>query len=142
MSFENMKQIQQVNVHERSCMMLYQFSKEETRQIMNVARMTGIKDFIELKPSYGQCTLREILDQKQEEGEETKVREKTLILNHIAPARMNMFIDGLKKCRLRRPIIAVVTEQSIEWKLENLLVNLVNERAAVRSGEFNRHEGE
>ena len=55
---------------------------------------------------------------------------------------MNMFIDGLKKCRLRRPIIAVVTEQSIEWKLENLLVNLVNERAAVRSGEFNRHEGE
>lgn len=139
MSFENIKQVRNEAIHERSCIMLYQFTDQEIRQIKNVARMTGIKECIELQSKHGGCTLREILDDQMNETEEASVKEKTIILNHIAPARMNMFIDALKKYRMRRPIIAVITEQSIEWTLSHLLINLVNERVAISKGELNKH---
>lgn len=139
MSFENIKQVRNEAIHERSCIMLYQFNDQEIKQIKNVARMIGIKECIELQSKHGGCTLREILDDQMNETEEASVKEKTIILNHIAPARMSMFIDTLKKYRMRRPIIAVITEQSIEWTLSHLLINLVNERVAISKGELNKH---
>lgn len=140
MSFEEIKQVQNENIHERSCIMLYQFTSQEVKQIMNVARMTGIKDYIELHAKHGGCTLREILDDQISEKEEANVKEKAIILNHVTPTRMNLFIDTLKKCRIKRPIIAVVTEQSIDWTLTHLLINLVSERAAISKGQFSEHK--
>lgn len=139
MSFENMKHINNEAIHERSCMMLYYFTPQEARQIMNVARMTGIKDCILLKPSHGNNIIRDILDEKLQEAACEAVKEKALILNGVAPQRMSLFIDSLKKCRIKRPLIAVVTTQSIDWTLNDLLINLANERAAVNRGEFVAH---
>ena len=140
MAFEEMKQIQNENIHERSCIMLYQFTSQEIKQIMNVARMAGIRESIELHARHGGCTLREILDNQISEKEEANIKEKTIILNHVASAKMNLFMDLLKKCRIKRPIIAVVTEQSIEWTLTHLLVNLVSERQAINEGQFKAHQ--
>lgn len=139
MAFEEMKQIQNENIHERSCIMLYQFTSGEIKQIMNVARMAGIKECIELDGKHGGCTLREILDNQISEKEETAVKEKTIILNHVAPAKMNLLMELLKKCRMKRPIIAVVTQQSIDWTLSRLLFNLVSEREAISKGDFTGH---
>lgn len=145
MSFEKMKEMNEIALHERSCMMMYYFTPQEVKQIMNVARMTGIKDYITLKPSHGQNQIRAILDGQLKETEDetlltSAVKEKAIIFNGIPSARVSLFIDGLKKCRIRRPIIAVVTEQSIEWTLNDLLINLSNERIALKKGEFTAHE--
>ncbi|MBE6022872.1 MAG: DUF3783 domain-containing protein [Cellulosilyticum sp.] len=142
MSFENMKEMSQVQHHERSCMMMYYFTMQEARQIMNVARMIGIKDCITLKPSHGNNKVREILDNTLTESEDMAIKEKTIIFNGIPSARMNLFIDTLKKCRIKRPIIAVVTEQTIDWTLNELLINLANERSALNRGEFTAHDAE
>ena len=140
MAFEEMKQIQNENIHERSCIMLYQFTSGEIKQIMNVARMAGIKDYIELHAKHGGCTLREILENQVNDKEETMVKEKTIIFNHVSPNKMNLLMDLLKKCRMKRPIIAVVTQQSIDWTLSHLLVNLVSEREAISKGDFAGHQ--
>lgn len=140
MSFENMKAIGHEGLHERSCMMMYDFTPQEVRQIMNVARMIGIKDCITLKPSHGTNKVREILDNQLTEAEETAIKEKAIIFNGIPSPRVSLFIDSLKKCRIKRPIIAVVTEQSIDWTLNDLLINLSNERVALKNGEFSAHK--
>lgn len=139
MSFENMKSINQTGIHERACMLMYHFTSREMQQIQNVARMTGITDCILLKPCHGENKVRNILDGEIEQSEVEGLKEKAIILNHISSARMNAFIEGLKKCRIQRPLIAVVTETSINWSLNELLSNLVQERIAVRSGEFTGH---
>lgn len=140
MSFETMKENEAKKVHERSCMLMYYFTPQEARQIMNVARMTGIKDHILLKPSHGAATIRDLLDDKAEETHGEAIKEKAIIFNGIEASRMSLFIDSLKKCRIKRPIIAVVTEQSIDWSLNTLLVNLANERTALNKGSFSAHE--
>lgn len=136
MSFENMKSMNQEAVHERACMLMYHFTSQEMKQIQNVARMTGITDCILLSPCHGENIIRNILNGEIAQEEAECLKEKALILNNISTARMNAFIEGLKKCRIKRPLIAVVTETSINWTLNELLQHLVNERAAVRSGDF------
>lgn len=139
MSFENIKSLDHENIHERACMLMYHFSNQEMKQIQNVARMTGITDCILLSPCHGDNRIKEILDGEIKQSETEGIREKAIILNHIPSIRMNAFIEGLKKCRIKRPLIAVVTETSINWSLNELLVNLVNERAMVGRGEFSGH---
>ena len=139
MSFESMKEVSTRVFHERSCMMMHYFTPQEAKQIMNVARMTGIKDCIALNPHHGTNKIREILEDCIKEGEEETIKEKAIIFNGIPSNRVSLFIDTLKKCRIKRPLIAVVTEQSIDWTLNDLLINLSNERAAIRRGEFEGH---
>ncbi len=136
MSFENMKSMSQEAIHERSCMLMYHFTSQEMKQIQNVARMTGITDCICLSACHAENTIKNILDGEITEKETEVLKEKALILNNISTTRMNAFIEGLKKCRIKRPLIAVVTETSIHWPLKELLQHLVSERAAVRSGDF------
>lgn len=139
MSFENMKELKEEVVHERACMLMYYFSPQEIKQIQNVARMTGITDCVLLNPTHGENTIRDVLDGKIKQGEGEGMKEKAIILNQIATTRMHAFIEGLKKCRIKRPLIAVVTSTSIEWTLNELLENLASERAALKSGTFSEH---
>lgn len=139
MSFENIKEVKEEIVHERACMMMYYFTSQEIKQIQNVARMTGITDCILLSPIHGQSTVRDILDGQIRQGEGEGIKEKAIILNQVSATRMSAFIEGLKKCRMKRPLIAVVTSTSIEWTLNELLENLASERAAIQSGTFSEH---
>ena len=139
MSFENMKDLKDEVVHERACMLMYAFSQQEMKKIQSVARLTGITDCILLNPSHGENTIRNILDGTIKQGEVESIKEKAIILNQISTVRMHAFIEGLKKCRMKRPLIAVITETSIEWTLDELLKNLASERAAIQSGTFTEH---
>lgn len=140
MSFENMKDVENEVIHERACMLMYHFSQQEIKQIQNVARMVGITDCILLGPSQGENSIRNILDGEIKQGEGESIKEKAIILNQISNTRISAFIEGLKKCRIKRPLIAVVTATSIEWTLDELLNNLASERAAIRAGDFSEHE--
>ena len=139
MSFEEMKDFKNEIIHERACILMYDFAQQEIKQIQSVARMTGITDCILLSPSHGENTIRNILDGEMKQGETESIKEKAIILNQIPTTRMRAFIEGLKKCRIKRPLIAVVTETSIEWTLDELLRNLASERAAIQSGTFTEH---
>ena len=150
MSFEKIKTVDEVIIHERSCILMYYFTPQEAKQIMNVARMTGIKECLMLKAEESGCIIKDILDNKTLEAKNIPpfmgvnhshrvVKEKAIIFNHIPASRMNLFIESLKKYRMKTPIMAVVTEQSIYWTLHELLTQLVHERAATRKGTFEVH---
>lgn len=50
--------------------------------------------------------------------------------------KISMFIDNLKKIRINNVLKAVVTETSINWTVNEIIDNLLNERAAINSGNF------
>ena len=52
---------------------------------------------------------------------------------------MNAFIESMKKCRIPRPLIAVVTETSIHWTIEELISNLAAERIALKNNQTTLH---
>lgn len=140
MSFEKMKDINQTAIHDRACMMLYHFTPAELKQIQSVARLTGLKDQILLSTKHSEVQIRDILDNKLSESDVECLKEKAIIFNNTPSTRMNAFIEGLKKMRIQRPLIAVVTETSIDWTLSELLMNLVQERQALRNNQFMKHD--
>lgn len=140
MSFQRMQDLGQTIYHERVGILLYNFTEKEVKQISNVIKLVGIKDVIQVGPENGEQTLTEILDGKTYKEVCTDVPgDKTIIFNGVEPNRVNSFIDILKKYRFKRPLIAMVTEQSIQWQLKVVLENLIEERSGLARNSYKVH---
>ena len=140
MSFEKIQATSHEEViHPRSCVMLYYFTPAELRQIQLVAKMVGVADQIVLGTGQGECTLQAILDNEITTNQGEEIKQKAVVFNNIAGTRINAFIEGLKKFRINRPLMAVVTETSIKWTLNQLLMELSEEHQALKKNQWNNH---
>lgn len=72
----------------------------------------------------------DILAEKNEVGESNDrfKGEKILVFNAIPDVQLKLLIDLTKRVIKKRPILAVVTETSIEWSFEQLVEHLIEER--------------
>ena len=100
----------------------------------------GIKDQIVLNSKNGDETIKNILEDKIEKTEGEGVKERAIIFNAIAPGKVHIFLENLKKVGIQRPLVAMVTETSINWTIDVLVKNLIAERRALRSGDMTTHE--
>ena len=62
-----------------------------------------------------------------------------MIFNNITQLKINGFLDSLKKMKIARPLSAVVTETTIDWTLNKLVYNLIQERNALKAGQSVDH---
>lgn len=141
MSFESIKNTDAHSTHPRACVILSAFSAAELKQLKNVARLTGISDQIIIDGSYNATKLLNILENPSLTPVKTEnvSTQKALLFNNIPANRMNAFIENMKKCRIPRPLIAIVTETSIHWTIEELINNLAAERIALKNNQTTLH---
>ncbi len=140
MTFKKINDNEQQNIHDRSCMILVNFNNKELTAIKTVSSFAGIKDRIVVNSKNGNTKIKEILDGNIADDNEEVWNEKAIIFNNIPTNRVSGFLDGLKKMKIRRPLTAMVTEVSIEWKLNTLIYNLKEERKAIAKGQFVDHK--
>ncbi|RDY24456.1 DUF3783 domain-containing protein [Romboutsia maritimum] len=140
MSFEKIKNINENKVYDRNCIMIVNFNKKESVLIKNISNLIGIKDHIFLQSNNGKSLIKDILSNEVLDDYEDGMKNKAIIFNNIEHARINSFLESLKKMRVNRPLTAVVTETSIDWTLDNLIKNLVEERNAIKKGKFVEHK--
>lgn len=139
MSFEKLSETSMDKIHERSCIMVVNFNKKETSIIKNIGRLVGIKDCIFLSNKNGKSKIEDILnDNIVEDGEDTWTN-KAIIFNNIDQMKINGFLESLRKMKIARPLSAIVTETTIEWTLNKLVYNLLEERRALKSGNTLKH---
>ncbi|WP_455543996.1 DUF3783 domain-containing protein [Intestinibacter sp.] len=140
MTFKKINDNEQQNIHDRSCMILVNFNNKELTAIKTVSSFAGIKDRIVVNSKNGNAKIKDILDGNIADDNEEVWNEKAIIFNNIPTNRVSGFLDGLKKMKIRRPLTAMVTEVSIEWKLNTLIYNLKEERKAIAKGQFVDHK--
>ncbi|MGG5462212.1 DUF3783 domain-containing protein [Clostridium sp. B9] len=140
MSFEKIDISDRSEQEGRSCVILYNFGAKELKQVQNFARIMGIKDQIVLNYKNSEEVLKNILEDKMDNSEANGVKERAIIFNAIAPGKIHVFLENLKKARIQRPIVATVTETSVNWTMDFLLKNLIEERRALRAGNMTTHE--
>ncbi|WP_338853689.1 DUF3783 domain-containing protein [Clostridium perfringens] len=140
MSFERIDISDRSEQEGRSCVILYNFGNKELKKIQNFARIMGIKDQIVLNSKNGDETIKNILEDKIEKTEGEGVKERAIIFNAIAPGKVHIFLENLKKVGIQRSLVAMVTETSINWTIDVLVKNLIAERRALRSGDMTTHE--
>ena len=139
MSFEKLNEASINNKHDRSCILVVNFNKKESSIVKNVGRLVGIKDCIFLESKNGQNKIEDILnDEVMSDGEDTWTN-KAIIFNNIDQMKINGFLESLKKMKIARPLSAMVTETTIDWTLNKLVYNLLEERKALKSGTTLKH---
>ena len=139
MSFEKLNQSSISNIHDRSCIIIANFNKKEASIIKNIGRLVGIKDCIFVDSKNGKTIIKDILDNNMSDENEEVWTNKAIIFNNVTQLKINGFLDSLKKMKIARPLSAVVTETTIEWTLNKLVYNLIQERQALKSGQTLNH---
>ncbi|MPN23245.1 hypothetical protein SDC9_170633 [bioreactor metagenome] len=139
MSFEKLNQSSISNINDRSCMIIVNFNKKECSMIKNIGRLVGIKDFIFVDSKSGKTIIKDILNDSISDDNEEVWTNKALIFNNITQLKINGFLDSLKKMKMARPLSAVVTDTTIDWTLNKLVYNLIQERQALKSGQTLNH---
>lgn len=140
MSFEKIDISDRSEQEGRSCVILYNFGDKELKKVQNFARIMGIKDQILLNYKNSDEVLKDVLEDKMGRNESNGLKEKAIIFNAIAPGKIHVFLENLKKARIQRPVVASVTETSINWTMDYLLMNLIEERRALKAGNMTTHE--
>lgn len=136
MSFERLDKNKVSDNDVRSCVLLCNFNGKELQTIKNYASILGLRDQIYLYSKNGDSIIKDILENNIDSNCEDGRKEKAIIFNNISNIKINMFIDNLKKLRINNILKAVVTETSVNWTVNELILNLLNERAAINSGNF------
>lgn len=139
MSFKKLNQSSINNIHDRSCIIIVNFNKKESSMIKNIGRLVGIKDCIFVDSKNGKTTIKDILDNNLSVENEGVWTNKVLIFNNITQIKINGFLESLKKMKIARPMSAVVTDTTIDWTLDKLVYNLIQERDALKSGKTFNH---
>ncbi len=139
MTFKKINENEQQNLHDRSCMILVNFNAKELAAIKTVSNFAGIRDRIAVTSKNGNTKINDILDGNMLDDNEEVWSEKAIIFNNIPTNRVSGFLDGLKKMKIRRPLTAMVTEVSIDWKLDTLIYNLKEERKSIAKGQVVDH---
>ncbi|MBU3108444.1 DUF3783 domain-containing protein [Clostridium gasigenes] len=139
MSFEKIDINNKETVNGRNCIIIYNFNSKELKSIKNYANILGIKDHIILSSKDAESIIKDVLENNLVSNSEDGIKQKALIFNAISPAKMNMFIENLKKIKINNILKAVVTETSKEWTVNTVISNLIAERIAMKTGKEIEH---
>lgn len=138
MDFKNINTLPTYN-DDRVCVLLYNFNTKDLAILKNICNLIGLKDQIILMPKNATTLVKDILNNNIDESCEDGLKHKAIIFNNVDHAKIHSFMEALKKFRVQRPLIAVVTETSIDWELNTVIQNLIEERKALESGKTITH---
>lgn len=138
MDFKNINTLPTYN-DDRVCVLLYNFNAKDLGMLKNICNLIGLKDQIILMPKNATTLVKDILNNNIDESCEDGLKHNTVIFNNVDHVKIHSFMEALKKFRIQRPLIAVVTETSIDWELNTVIQNLIEEREALKSGKTLNH---
>lgn len=139
MSFTEINNIEK-DIHDRTCVMIVNFNKKESALIKNICGFIGMRDCIFLDTKNGDTLIKDILDNNISLDCEDGLSNKAIIFNNIPHLKINSLLDNLKKMRINRPLSAMVTETTLNWTLNKLIANLLEERRAISEGKEFSHK--
>lgn len=138
MTFKNLKDID--TTESRGCALVFNFNNKDLMTIKSVFRLSGISDIIILKNNNLNTTIKDILDNNLLNDSEEKINSRAIIFNNIESRKISAVSDNLKRLKFQRPLLATVTETSINWDLKNLLYNLQEEAHSLKNSKISIHK--
>lgn len=109
--------------------LIYGFESEQKSLLRNFSEKSNLPEPLNVEQEIGRMTIGDILSGlKIEVCNCILPKEKTIIFNNFSDEELDKAIKFIKDKFSPLPIIAVVTEMSINWTFEYLLKHLIEER--------------
>ena len=138
MTFKSLKELD--TTESRSCALLFNFNNKDLMSIKSIFRLIGISDVIILKNENLNTVIKDILEDNLLNDSEDKINSRAIIFNNIESRKISSVSDNLKRLKVQRPLLATVTETSINWDLKNLLCNLQEEAINLNTSKISIHK--
>ncbi|MEY8000820.1 DUF3783 domain-containing protein [Clostridium sp. Mt-5] len=110
--------------------LMYGFDKNTEKIIEKIGKNFNVDNFKVIKNHMTGVKIRDILEGNLKEQDNFyDVQEKVVLFNDLTDRQISGIMSELKSKVNERPILAVVTETSIDWSFNYLLDHLLQERA-------------
>ncbi|MBI6872929.1 DUF3783 domain-containing protein [Clostridium aciditolerans] len=110
-------------------MLIFGFDKEDKQIMHDLLKKNNLPDYKVIEESMGKMKIKDILNGLKLDIYNCRLpQEKVILLNNFNDEELEKVIKDLRANLISKPILAVVTETSIEWTFENLLEHLIEER--------------
>ncbi|MDF1616266.1 DUF3783 domain-containing protein [Petrocella sp. FN5] len=118
----------------KTCLLVYGYDETALDKIKNYASNYDIFELVLVTPTTMGNALERLINHtdKPTFGIEW-VDTQAIVLNAVSPQELNDFVRNFKTLGLPRPLFAVVTPLSINWPFNELLKDLLDERAMIAS---------
>lgn len=109
--------------------LIYGFNKEEEDIINNLLLKSKLPSYKVIEESMGKMKIKDILENLKFEIYDCKLpQEKVVLINNFDDKELNTIISAIRNSFSSAPILAVITETSINWSFDYLLKHLIEER--------------
>ncbi len=112
-------------------LLVWNYTSEEKEKLDIVLKGIGAPAAVTLERTQGCLPLREVIHNNAHGENPFTSDEKVILFYNIPQQGVFFLINTFKEQNLPKPIYAVVTEHSIEWRFSDLLEHLVEEREKV-----------
>lgn len=124
-------------MNNNKCMLIYGFTEDEKNIVNSVVKEPKL---IEVTKTMALMTLKDIINGLRIDVVAGNLPdEKVVIFNNYSDEELELSIKALRANSKVRPIMAVVTETSINWTFSDLVKHLIEEREWYKA-EQNRGE--
>ena len=118
----------------------FELNNKDLMSIKSIFRLIGISDIIILKNENLNTVIKDILEDNLLNDSEDKINSRAIIFNNIESRKISSVSDNLKRLKIQRPLLATVTETSVNWDLKNLLCNLQEEAISLNTSKISIHK--
>lgn len=124
-------------------MLVYGFNEDDISRLKDACIENKLPQYKIVNENMGKMKLRDIIHGLKLEVEDLNMpQEKVIIFNNFSDNELENSIKELKGIFKPIPIMAVVTETSIDWSFEYLIEHLVEEREWYRKQKKIKGEGQ
>ena len=108
--------------------LLWDYSMEEMLRMDQFFQEIGAPAAHVIEKDQGHLLVHEILFENKKADDDFTCDEKVMLFFNVPAEKIQAIMRESKTRDLPRPMYAVVTEQSIEWKFSDLVEHLIKER--------------
>lgn len=132
MSFKQIDHNDQQRPDGKTCILTYGYDPIALSAIKKFAASIGISEIIDIKHNQLFNTLRQLIDGTGNvSSKDITHKSPAIVFNAVTNGELNQFVREFRSLNLPRPLFAMVTPTSINWKFADLVDDLLEERAAI-----------
>jgi len=106
------------------------YTDSEQKRIDERLAEIGVPQPFRLEKRHGSVVIGDILLQEAIGDEEFDCRERLVLFYNLSESGVRSLMHVFKSLEIPKPIFAIVTETSITWTLQRLMVHLIEEKRA------------
>lgn len=130
MSFQKVNQEDTQRPEGKTCILVFGYDPIALNTIKDYASKIGVEPVIEVKSDSTYNTLQQLINGTGNVSKQAlKYTAPAIVLNAVSSAELNQFVHNFKTLGLPRPLFAMVTPTSINWKFQDLIEDLLEEKA-------------